>query len=78
MGTPGSKDWRWVSNLTEEKFIHKDEPIPEGWELEECVLDNLCTGYNVSVTYRLQPINYTDNEEHSGYLHMSGMDCLDR
>jgi hypothetical protein len=33
VGTPGSKDWRWVSNLTEEKFIHKDDPIPDGWEL---------------------------------------------
>ena len=31
VGTPGSKNWRWVSNNTHEKYIHKEEVIPEGY-----------------------------------------------
>ena len=33
VGTPGSKDWRWVHNVLEERFIHREEPIPEGFTL---------------------------------------------
>ena len=31
VGTPGSKNWRWINNNLEERFVHKDEPIPEGF-----------------------------------------------
>ena len=31
IGTPGSKDWRWVHNMIEERFIHKEEVVPEGF-----------------------------------------------
>lgn len=33
IGTPGSKNWRWINNNTEEKFVKKSEPIPEGFTL---------------------------------------------
>ena len=33
IGTPGSKNWRWIHNATEEKFVRKDEPLPEGYQL---------------------------------------------
>ncbi len=33
VGTPGSKNWRWINNNTEERYIHKEEPIPEGFSL---------------------------------------------
>jgi len=33
VGTPGSKNWRWIHNATEEKFVRKDEPLPEGYQL---------------------------------------------
>ena len=33
VGTPGSKNWRWINNNTEERFVHRDEPIPEGFVL---------------------------------------------
>ena len=33
VGTAGSKNWRWINNTVEEKFVRKDEPIPEGFEL---------------------------------------------
>ena len=33
VGTPGSKNWRWINNSTEERYIHKGEPIPAGFEL---------------------------------------------
>ena len=33
VGTPGSKNWRWINNSTEERFVHRDEPIPDGFML---------------------------------------------
>lgn len=33
VGTPGSKHWRWIHNSNEEKYIHKEENIPEGYSL---------------------------------------------
>jgi len=33
VGTPGSKNWRWVHNATEERYISNKEPIPEGYSL---------------------------------------------
>ncbi len=33
IGTPGSKDWRWIHSATEEKFVKKDQPLPEGFML---------------------------------------------
>ena len=33
IGTPGSKNWRWINNTIEERFVHKEEPIPEGFHL---------------------------------------------
>ena len=33
VGTPGSKNWRWINNTLEEKYVHSDEPIPEGFSL---------------------------------------------
>ena len=33
IGTPGSKNWRWINNTIEERFVHKEEPIPEGFQL---------------------------------------------
>ena len=33
VGTPGSKDWRWIHNETEEKYISSKEVIPEGYSL---------------------------------------------
>jgi hypothetical protein len=31
IGTPGSKQWRWVHNTSEEKFIGPTDMIPEGF-----------------------------------------------
>ena len=31
VGTPGSRDWRWINNAVVEKYVHKDELIPEGF-----------------------------------------------
>ncbi len=31
IGTPGSKNWRWINNTLEEKFISPDDIIPEGY-----------------------------------------------
>ncbi len=33
VGTPGSKNWRWVNNTIEERFVRKNEPIPDGYQL---------------------------------------------
>ena len=33
VGTPGSKNWCWIHNSTEERFVRRDEPIPEGFQL---------------------------------------------
>lgn len=33
VGTPGSRNWRWIHNATEEKYVHGDEIIPEGYSL---------------------------------------------
>ena len=33
VGTPGSKNWRWINNTIEEKYVHAAEPIPEGYSL---------------------------------------------
>ena len=33
VGTPGSKNWRWINNNTNEKYIGKEDPIPEGYSL---------------------------------------------
>jgi len=33
VGTPGSKNWRWINNTVEEKYISSKEAIPEGYSL---------------------------------------------
>lgn len=33
VGTSGSKNWRWIHNSTEERFVHRDSPLPEGFQL---------------------------------------------
>ena len=33
IGTPGSKNWRWIHNATEERFVKRDEPLPSGFTL---------------------------------------------
>ena len=33
VGTPGSVDWRWIHNATEERFVRKDDDLPEGFTL---------------------------------------------
>ena len=33
IGTPGSKNWCWINNSTEERFVKKSEPIPSGFTL---------------------------------------------
>ena len=33
VGTPGSKNWRWVNNSSEEKYISNETEIPEGFAL---------------------------------------------
>jgi hypothetical protein len=33
VGTPGSKDWRWINNSTEERYVKSAENIPEGYVL---------------------------------------------
>ena len=33
VGTPGSKNWRWIHNSSEEKYIHYEQTIPEGYSL---------------------------------------------
>ena len=31
VGTPGSKNWMWIHNATEEKYVKKDTALPEGY-----------------------------------------------
>ena len=31
IGTPGSKNWKWINNTLEEKFISPGDIIPEGF-----------------------------------------------
>ena len=31
VGTPGSKDWCWINNSTEERFVKRNEVLPEGF-----------------------------------------------
>ena len=33
VGTPGSKNWKWIHNATEERFVKGTEPLPEGFTL---------------------------------------------
>ena len=33
VGTPGSKNWRWINDGESEKYISKTEVIPEGFVL---------------------------------------------
>ena len=33
VGTPGSKNWRWINNGSDEKYIPNTEVIPEGYSL---------------------------------------------
>ena len=33
VGTPGSKNYRWINNTIEERYVHTNEPIPEGFQL---------------------------------------------
>ena len=33
VGTPGSKNWRWINNAIEEKYISAKKTIPEGYSL---------------------------------------------
>ena len=32
VGTPGSKDYCWINNSTEERFIKRGQPLPEGFQ----------------------------------------------
>jgi len=31
VGTPGSRDWCWINNTIEERFVRKTELLPEGF-----------------------------------------------
>ena len=31
VGTPGSKNWRWINNGVEEKFVRRDDELPLGY-----------------------------------------------
>ena len=31
VGTPGSKNWCWINNNVEERFVRKSELLPEGF-----------------------------------------------
>lgn len=31
IGTPGSKQWKWITNQAEEKYIGPTDVIPEGY-----------------------------------------------
>lgn len=31
IGTPGSKNWKWIHNTLEERFISPKDVIPEGF-----------------------------------------------
>ena len=31
IGTAGSKNWRWITNLSEERFIGPDDLVPAGF-----------------------------------------------
>ena len=31
VGTAGSKDWCWINNTVEEKFVRKSDPLLEGY-----------------------------------------------
>ena len=33
VGTPGSKNWRWINNTVEERYVSSEDPIPEGFSL---------------------------------------------
>ena len=33
VGTPGSKNWKWIHNAIEERYVRRDEVIPEGYLL---------------------------------------------
>ena len=33
IGTPGSKNWKWINNTVEEKFIGPEDNIPVGFIL---------------------------------------------
>ena len=33
VGTPGSKNWRWIHNAIEERYVRRDEVVPEGYLL---------------------------------------------
>ena len=33
IGTPGSKNWKWINNTVEEKFIGPQDLVPEGFIL---------------------------------------------
>ena len=31
VGTPGSKNWCWINNMIEERYVLKTEPLPPGF-----------------------------------------------
>tara|TARA_Y100001980_G_C14269150_1_gene107765 strand:- start:129 stop:341 length:213 start_codon:yes stop_codon:yes gene_type:complete len=31
VGTVGSRDWMWIHSATEEKYVKKNTPLPEGF-----------------------------------------------
>jgi len=33
VGTPGSKNWKWISNSTEERYVDKNTVLPEGFTM---------------------------------------------
>ena len=33
VGTPGSKNWKWIHNAIEERYVRRDEVVPEGYLL---------------------------------------------
>lgn len=33
VGTPGSKNWRWIHNAIEERYVASETVVPEGYSL---------------------------------------------
>ena len=31
VGTPGSKNWCWINNTVEERFVKRSDPMPDGF-----------------------------------------------
>ena len=33
VGTPGSKNWKWIHNAIEERYVRNDDEMPAGFSL---------------------------------------------